>query len=82
MLDVAEFLGSIEQHKLRSSLSFTAKDIGIVSDYDEKGRTAAWVRTGLATAITSHAVTSEVCIHSSRLVHDTAQPSSLVHCNS
>ncbi|DBA71869.1 TPA: hypothetical protein ACH3X2_010918 [Trebouxia sp. C0005] len=46
-----------QQHRLRSSLSFTAKDFDIVSDYDEKGTTAAWVQTSLATAITSHAVT-------------------------
>ncbi|KAL0034244.1 hypothetical protein WJX77_005186 [Trebouxia sp. C0004] len=46
-----------QQHKLRSSLSFTAKDFDIVSDYVEKGTTAAWVQTSLATAVTRHAVT-------------------------
>jgi len=50
---------TVQQHKLRSSLSFTAKDFDIPTDYDEKGTTAAWVQTSLATAITSHVVSQE-----------------------
>ena len=45
-----------QHHKLRASLSFTADDFDIVSDYKEKGTTAAWVQTTLHTAITSGAV--------------------------
>ena len=45
------------QHKLRSALSFTAKDFDIVSDYGEKGTTAAWVQSTLAATIRSGAVT-------------------------
>ena len=45
---------SAQQRRLRSSLSFTMKDFEIHSDYDEKGTTAAWVQTSLATAIASH----------------------------
>ncbi|DBA70039.1 TPA: hypothetical protein ACH3X2_012290 [Trebouxia sp. C0005] len=43
-----------QQHNLRTSLS--ADDFDIVSDYEEKGTTAAWVQASLATAITSPAV--------------------------
>lgn len=35
---------------MRSSLSFRAEDFDIVSDYAEKGTTAAWVQPSLATA--------------------------------
>ena len=45
-----------QHHKLRASLSFTANDFDILSDYNKKGTTAAWVQTSLATAITSGAV--------------------------
>ena len=45
-----------QHHKLRASLSFTADDFDIVSDYKEKGTTAAWVQTSLPTALTSGAV--------------------------
>jgi len=47
---------TVQHHKLRASLSFTADDFDIVSDYKAKGTTAAWVQTSLATAITSSAV--------------------------
>ncbi len=48
-----------QQHRLRSSLSFTTKDFDMVSDYDEKGTTAAWVQTGLTMALTSGAISEE-----------------------
>ncbi|DBA90106.1 TPA: hypothetical protein ACH3X1_003424 [Trebouxia sp. C0004] len=32
-----------QRHNMRSSLSFRAKDFDVVSDYNEKGTTAAWV---------------------------------------
>lgn len=38
---------------MRSSLSFRAEDFDIVSDYAEKGTTAAWVQRSLATAFGS-----------------------------
>ena len=39
------------QHlRMRSSLSFRAEDFDIISDYAEKGTTAAWVQRSLATA--------------------------------
>lgn len=45
-----------QQHNLRTSLSFSADDFDIVSDYQEKGTTAAWVQNSLATAVTNPAV--------------------------
>ena len=42
-----------QQRRLRSSLSFTMKDFEIHSDYDDKGTTAAWVQTSLATTVAS-----------------------------
>lgn len=47
-----------QQHRLRSDLCFNTKDFEIHSDYDEKGTTAAWVQSSLATAITSHNVSN------------------------
>lgn len=38
---------------MRSSLSFTAKDFDIVSNYVENGTTAAWVQHSLANAFGS-----------------------------
>ena len=38
---------------MRSSLSFRAEDFDIVSQYAEKGTTAAWVQHSLATAFGS-----------------------------
>ncbi|KAL0041021.1 hypothetical protein WJX77_002384 [Trebouxia sp. C0004] len=48
-----------QQHRLRSSLSFTTKDFDNVSNCDEKGTTAAWVQSGLAMAPTSGAISEE-----------------------
>ncbi len=48
-----------QQHRLRSSLSFTTKDFDTFSDYAEKGTTAAWVQMSLATAITSNFASQE-----------------------
>ncbi|KAL0019912.1 hypothetical protein WJX77_007580 [Trebouxia sp. C0004] len=42
-----------QRHNMRSSLSFRAKDFDVVSDYNEKGTTAAWVQRSLATACIS-----------------------------
>ena len=45
-----------QQCRLWFSLSFTMKDFEIYSDYDNKGTTAAWVQTSLATAVASQDV--------------------------
>ena len=42
-----------QQLHMRSSLSFRAEDFDIVTDYAEKGTTAAWVQLSLATAVGS-----------------------------
>lgn len=60
---------------LRPSLSFSTKDFELMSDYEEKGTTAAWVQSGLSMALRSGAIEEEESAYlAAHCVQDSSAP--------
>ncbi|DBB18695.1 TPA: hypothetical protein ACH3X3_000303 [Trebouxia sp. C0006] len=60
---------------LRPSLSFSTKDFELISDYEEKGTTAAWVQSGLSMALRSGAIEEEESAYlAAHCVQDSSAP--------
>jgi len=65
---------TVQQHKLRSSLSFTAKDFDIPTDYDEKEGLLLGCRLALLQRSQAMLFHKRVCIYSSPSAHSNAHP--------